>query len=259
MPVQIIPRFLRKNFPLVALTAPLLFLGAGAAWAGGTISYSSAINWKGSSDLYFYVSGGPPNTCGSFNSIRNGSPLVVNNYVCTDPTGSVQMGPWTWTGTASDQTDTQVFVRWPDNSTTNQISHIWDKLAPSIFLDPYSGIPPTSWSGTATDPQWGAGFSSSYNSRVQTYFKNTTTGLYWTPTSGGYTANPVCNAVAPIRCLPRWINGNLYGMPSHSVSWDTPVPPANVHSTGNSYEWKTCVYDNYSLGQSNCVTLTFSL
>jgi hypothetical protein len=252
-------KLLRKTLPSLACAGLLLLLGTGAAWAGGSISYSDTINWKGSSDLYFYVSGGPPNTCGDFHSVRNGSTLVATGYVCTDATGAKTMGPWTWSGTPSDQTDEHVYVQWPDGTRTNEISHIWDKLAPSAFADPFSGTPPTSWSGWATDPQWGAGFSSSWNSRVETYFKNVTTNRYWTPTAGAYTAAPICNAVQPIRCLPRWVAGNLYGMPSHSVTWDTSFPPSSAHSPGNTYEWKTCVYDNYYLGQSGCVSYTFSM
>jgi len=259
MLVHVKPRHLRKNFSSLALVALLLFLGAGAAWAAGTASFNYQINWKGTSDLYFTVTGGPPSTCGDLISTRNGSSLVATNYVCTDASGNVTMGPWTWAGTASDQTDDPLYVRWPGGSTTNQTWHIWDKLSPTTSIDPYSGTPPTSSSGTATDPQWGAGFSSSWGSRVETYFKNVTTNRYWTPSAGAYTAAPICNAVAPIRCLPRWVAGNLYGMPSYSVAWDTSFPPGSAHATGNTYEWKTCVYDNYSLGQSSCASITFSM
>jgi hypothetical protein len=252
------PRLLR-SFPSLALAVLLLFLASGAAWAGGTISYSSTINWKGSSDLYFYVSGGPASTCGDFHSIRNGSTLVVSNYVCTNASGAVTMGPWTWAGTPSDQTDEHIYVQWPDGSKTNEVSHIWDKLAPSAFVNSFTGDPPSSWTGWATDPQWGAGFSSSYNSRVETYFKDVTANRYWTTTSSGYSAAPICNSVQPIRCLPRWVIGTLYGMPSHSVTWDTPTPSPGDHVPGHTYEWKTCVWDNASLGQSSCVTYTFTM
>jgi hypothetical protein len=259
MPVYAKLRIFRKNFPSVALGTLLLFLGTGAAWAGGNISFNYQINWKQTPALYFTLTGGPPSTCGTLISTRNGGSLVSPNYVCTDASGNSTMGPWTWAGTASDQTDDPLYVRWPDGSTTNQIWHIWDKLSPSVFLDPYSGTPPSSWSGSATDPQWGAGFSASWGSRVETYFRNVTTNRYWTPTSSGYSAAPLCNAVEPIRCLPRWVGGNLYGMPSHSVYWDTAFPPASAHTTGNGYEWKTCVYDNYTQGQSGCITVTFSM
>jgi hypothetical protein len=259
MPVHVIPTFLRKSFPSLAVAAPLLFLGAGAAWAGGTASFNYPINWQGSSDLYLTVTGGPPNTCGDLHSVRNGGTLIAQSYVCTDANGNTTKGPWTWAGTASDQTDNPLYVRWPDGSKTNDTSHIWDKSAPSLSLNFYFGSPPNTWSGSATDPQWGAGFSASWNSRVQTYFKNVTTNRYWTPTSGGYTSAPLCNAVQPIRCLPRWVNGTLYGMPSHSVTWDTPVPPSGDHVPGETYEWKTCVYDNYNLGQSSCLSTTFSM
>jgi hypothetical protein len=253
------PRLVQKKFPSLALVALLLVFGTSPAWAGGTASFNYPINWKQTPDLYFTVTGGPPSTCGALVTTRNGSLLVVQNYVCTNASGGVTMGPWTWANTASDQTDNPLYVRWPDGSTTNQITHIWDKLSPSLFLDPYSGTPPGSWSGSATDPQWGAGFSGSWGSRVETYFRNVTTNLYWTPTSGSYSVAPHCNAVPPIRCIPPWVVGNLYGLPSHSVSWDTAFPPGSAHGSGNSYEWKTCVYDNYTQGQSSCVTVTFSM
>ena len=260
MTVHVVTKFLRKSFPLLAFAALLLSLG-NAAWAQGNISFNYQINWKTTGNLYFTVTGGPASTCGDLISTRNGSPLVATGYVCTNSSGSVTMGPWTWSGTASDQTDTGLYVRWPGGGTTNQISHIWDKLGPSAFVYSFSGAPPSSWSGWATDPQWGAGFSSSWGSRVQTYFKNVTTNRYWTTTSSGYSAAPICNAVSPFRCYPRWVVGNLYGMPSHSVTWDTPLPSFGDHVSGNTYEWKTCVWDNYyqADGQEGCVSYTFTM
>src|SRR5437763_16964763 len=99
----------------------------------GTAYFSNAINWSQSSDLYFTVTGGPASMCGDLVTTRNGSSLVSPGWICTDSSGNVTKGPWTWANTPSDQTDTNVHIDWANGSTTYATSdHVWDNTCPSV-------------------------------------------------------------------------------------------------------------------------------
>ena len=218
--------------------------------AGGTGTFNYAINWKTTPSLYYTVTGGPANTCGDLYTFRNGSWLVGGGWLCTNASGNATKGPWTWTGTPSDQTDDPSYIRWPDGTQTTPDDHIWDKTCATTYRTSpaSSNAIPTSYSGYATDAPWGAGFASNWAS-VWTTFEDRTASpnviLYWTPPSGFYsstTSYPVL--------------GSLIGMPSFNVTWSQFTrPPASAHISGHTYRWSTCVYDGYC---SQCAVTTFT-
>lgn len=79
----------------------------------------------------------------------------------------------------------------------------------------------------------GGGYS---NCRVQ--FRNTSTGLYWCPGLSTYSSSAACT-----------VSCTIFGMPSRSVTWSADqVPPGYTHLTGDCYQWKAILYDNYNLG-----------
>jgi hypothetical protein len=211
-----------------------------AATTVGTISFSQTINYSGS--LYFYVSGGPPSTCGELSTYRNGSWLFAANYVCTNSSGNATMGPWTWDNTPSDQTDDPLYVRWPDNSTTNNIWHIWDKTCATSYIDSPSGSPPTSWYGHATDAAWGAGFNSSWTTGFA-FFEDTTADREWSPSSGAYNQ---FTADVPL---------TITGQPGFYISWSSQFPAASAHVSGHIYSWNVCITDG-SCGYCDWLSFT---
>lgn len=225
--------------------------------AGGVAAFSPTINWQGSNNLYFTVTGGPASLCGAAWVSRNGGSYVstVGNWICTDASGNASNGPWTYAGQSGDEF-ALAYVVWSNGQSTNTTQHIWDKTAPTVTITSGGASPaPTSFSGTATDPQWGAGFSSNFgagagggSSYCTTYYYNTTTGWYWCPGSG-YGSQFPCN-----------INCTISGMPSHSVTWSvssSSLPPGFAHFSGQCYEWGVYFYDNGSLGQYDTDTKTF--
>jgi hypothetical protein len=218
---------------------------------GGNASFNHTANWQGTGNLYFYVTNAPPSTCGELDTYRNGSWLYVPNYVCTDATGSLTKGPWTWTNTPADQTDDPLFVRWPDGSVTPSIKHYWDKTCPQISRTSPSGAPPGTYYGTASDAQWGACFSASWGSYLYSMFYDQTSHLYWDPATRGYTSS---SAVV--------VYGSLSGMPSCGVGWSTNFPALGAHSHGDSYLWTTCIVEEKNSngtqeGCAACTNLTF--
>lgn len=215
-----------------------------AAAIVGSAQFNRTVNFQYSSpsNLYYTVTGGPPNTCGELNSYRNGSWIYGANWLCTDASGNATKGPWTWAGTPSDQTDDPAYIRWPNGDTTNNALHIWDKTCAQTYRTTPNGTPPTSWAGHATDTQWGAGFD--FGASGASNFQNLTTGLYWHPSTGAYTS--------PYRPIPA----TLTRVNRYLVNWTTSFPSPGSHVSGHQYVWATCVSDG---GCGNCLPYYFTV
>src|SRR5437588_13000171 len=152
----------------------------------GTAYASSTINWSPTGDLFFTVTGAPPNVCGALDTIRNGSCLYSPGWICTDASGNVIRGPWRWVDQPNDQTDTDIHFDWPDGTATYfTTNHYWDKTCPTPTITSLNGRPPSSFYGTGDDGNWGAGFGSWTLVKLQ--FQDNTTGYYWDPSTGDYT------------------------------------------------------------------------
>lgn len=234
------------------LAAAALLLGGSASWAQGTASFNYPIHWIGMVDLYFYVSGGPANTCGDAVVTRNGVTSTTVGWLCTDASGNATKGPWSWANQPNDETSSS-YIRWPGGGTTNTANHIWDKTAPTASITSPGGTPPTSFYGNANDAAWGAGFNASWTV-ARTTFHDLDTDLYWTPALGAYSGARRCRPVGGGCDVPQ-VNITLSGMPTFSATWSSPVPPAGVHTSGHSYDWQICVFDG---GQWGCSTLSFT-
>lgn len=226
--------------------------------AGGLAQFTPTINWQGSSDLYYKVSGGPASLCGTLYVSRNGGSYVPTaNWICTDASGNATKGPWTYAGQSGDEL-AFAYIVWSNNESTNTAQHIWDKTPPSVSITSPGALPaPTSLYGTGSDPIYGSGFSANFGSAAgggssycTTYYYNTTTGGYWCPGSG-YGSQFPCN-----------IDCTISGMPSHSVTWSVPsssLPPGFAHFSGQCYEWGVYLYDNSRFGQAGRATKTFCI
>jgi hypothetical protein len=206
---------------------------SGTAWVSQTVNYGGT--------LYYYVDGGPASTCGELDTFRNGSWLYSPSWLCTDVNGDATAGPWYWSNSPS-QTDEPVYIRWPNNDTTNNDVHVWDKQCANGVPDSPGGSPPTSWYGHATDTQWDAGFDFGYH--AFSVFQDTSTGLYWDPFTSGYTASSQVRVPATVSRVTRWY-----------VDWSTSFPAVGVHTTGHNYYWFTCVDDNNCAG---CASYSFT-
>ncbi len=237
---------MRTKFLLgaVAATALLICFEPSAAHAGsGQAYYSHDINWINSSALYFTVIGGPVHTCGDLWTSRNGGAWVEGTgWICTNGTGYATKGPWTWANQPSDETS-YAFIEWPDGTSTNLAKHIWDKTKPTVSITSPVGTPPSSFYGTATDAAWGAGFNSSWTS-CSVNFRNNTTGLYWTTSSGTYSHvgryNLGCSSVTPNGMNMQWAVANL--------------PQAWAHYSLNCYTWEAQIFDG---GQWGAKSISF--
>jgi hypothetical protein len=243
-------------FATLASCTLLALLGAGSASALGNAYYNHDINWKQTSDLSFTVASGPANTCGDLVINRNGGGYQTTiGWLCTDASGNAVKGPWSWANQSQDETAIS-YIRWPDGSTTNSVSHIWDKSAPTASITPTIGAPPPSFSGTANDHVNGACFSASWSTsgdyKSYARFHDITTDGYWQPGLTGYTARKLCRPATGVCDYPI-VDVSISGMPSCSVSWSvSSVPPAGAHVSGHSYEWQVCVSD----GSNQCGSAT---
>lgn len=227
-----------KRILALSVAAAALFLNAVPGSATGTGSFNAEIHWYG--DLTYTVDGGPPNTCGDLWTSRNGGAYVEGQgWLCTDSNGDATKGPWSWDDQVGDET-AFAYIEWPGGGTTNTAKHIWDKTCGSTTITSGTGSPPTSFSGTATDTAWGAGFNASWT-ECKAYFLDVTTGEFWTPFSGVYDQTTFIDSPCTVS-----------GMPAFAVTWSaSQIPPSNTHTTGHCYEWWAYVTDGWCTWATN--------
>ena len=219
----------------IALTLLLsTLLAAPAVGSVGEAIYSPEINWSGT--LYFFVLGGPANTCGDLYVSRNGGSYIAGpGWLCTDSAGNAVKGPWHHSSQSTDET-ADAYIGWPGGTTTNTARHIWDVEEPTVLITSPLDYPiPTSFYGKAVDPPYGAGFSSAWGSVCTVTYSEVDTGRHWssgTAYGAGSAVHHSCS-LAPL--------------PAHTTYW-TPsaVPPASAHVSGYCYTWKAWCYENPS-------------
>ena len=198
---------------------------------GGNANYDPDINWQHSPNLYYRVTGGPPNLCGDVYVSRNGGPYQVTpGWMCLDSNGNGSKGPWSWYNQSGTET-TYAYMVWSNGLSTNTDIHIWDQNGPwSRITSPKASPAPISFYGTGNDI--GAGFSPAWSSSCHTtYFEHPTpstpNGRYWSPGSGQYLSTrheEPCTTFS--------------GMPSLSVTWSqSTIPPGYAHISGRCYTW----------------------
>jgi hypothetical protein len=228
---------------------------------GGIALYSPTINWQGSPNLYYNITGAPASLCGDLHVSRNGLAYTTTpNWVCTDASGNASKGPWTYASQSGDE-DAYAYIVWSNGLSTNTDHHIWDKTAPIASIGSTGGSPaPSGLSGTAWDstwmgPQWGAGFSAAFpasaggsHSACNLYFFDKNLTKYW---CSGLSYN---SATA---CTPAC---TISGMPALTVSWSAGsavLPPEAAHTSGHCFEWGVLITDNVLLGQQRAFSYTF--
>lgn len=216
--------------PALVLFALIASLDTAAAQCGDAY-FNNDITWWHNSPLYFSVAGAPANTCGDLYAKRNGDTgfdLEAVGWICTDGSGNATKGPWYWYNQADDETG-EAYIDW-GNCNSPIATHIWDKGWPTASVTSCNPYPPSAtFSGTATDDTWGAGFDSDW-AICEGEFKNLTTGKWWNPATQAYDATGF--TVVTCACS---------GMPSMNITWSCSVPGS--HATGNEYLWSGWVYD----------------
>jgi hypothetical protein len=227
------PKVMRKISIFAVLATAALVSQAAAAWATvcGSADFSRAINWPTSSALTYSVSGAPANTCGNLWTDRNGSGFTLESvgWICTDNTGAATKGPWS--SNPSDET-AYVYIDWGSCVSPTR-EHIWDVTAPTVSIGQVS--PGSTFSGTASDGSWGAGFSSSWFSNCLVTYYDSTDGLYWVPSTNLYADTS-----------PYVIGSTLTGMPSLNIAWSA-NSVATVQS-GHCYDWRVQCWDGGQWG-----------
>lgn len=195
---------------------------------GGTAYFSNGVYDSRFSSYTYNVDGAPPNVCGTLHIIRNGNTEVTPNWICTDSSGHATKGPWTG---STNQTGQDIYIEWPNGTTTVGGDYkVDDGSGPDIWSDQTSGfgVPiPTSFTGGASDAQWGTGFSSWTS--IRGTFMNVTTSKYY-------------NGHNYISDTPVYITGTFSPPTGFIISWSVPPPPPSAHNSTDDYEW--CVYGN---------------
>ena len=207
---------------------------------GGTGSFTNGpYDWI-NSQFYYNVTGAPPNVCGTLYTFRNGSQLISPGWICTNGSGNATMGPYSG---SSNQTDENIYIDWGGGcQTTGATRHISDASPPSISITTYNG---STFSGPATDVQWGTGFDFFIFgwSSITATFQNLSTGKF--ADHSGYNNN---SAVL-------W-GGSVSNYFGFSTNWSVTPPPSSAHNPSNSYRW--CVWTNDFFYQSNIACVGFS-
>lgn len=226
---------MKSIFSVLAPAVLLLQVSAASAAVCGDAYYNHDVDWMDTPALYYSVAGAPPNTCGTLMASRNGGAYTSGaNWICTDSNGNATKGPWS---SNPDDETAYVYIDW-GTCTSPVRKHVWDVHAPTATLTGY----PNSFSGTATDDAWGAGFSASWAYCQVEYVKTSigTPWLWWDKATGGYTSSSV-----------RFHPCSFSGMPSLSVSWSTTAanrPDLSDHVSGVSYYWRVWVWDGGQWG-----------
>jgi hypothetical protein len=197
--------------------------------SGGYAYFSNGAYDSKYSSYTYNVYGAPPNVCGTLQIIRNGNPESTANWICTNASGQATKGPWTG---STNQTGQFISIRWPNGTETVGGDYkVDDGSEPNISSaqTPGFGVPiPTSFSGVATDAQWGTGFT--WWTSVYGTFRNVTTSKYYR-NGQGYISNGV-----------EFIDGAFSPPTGFNISWSVPPPPPSAHNSTDTYEW--CVYGN---------------
>lgn len=214
---------------------PLTTQASGNGFADFSLGYN-----KNGTTYTFSVSGGPASTCGTLDLYRNGVHQVTPGWLCTDANGNATKGPWTAT---SDETVDHVFIQWPDGTSTNQTFHVSDVTKPTIRSYQRGGSPPSAYSGTATDAQWGSGFDYSPWAMVHVMatYKDTGTNKYWDGSC--YCSTSIWKF--PISVTP---------VTQFSLTWAASSLPTNT--PGRPYQWCVSISDYIGYSDSDCIPFT---
>jgi hypothetical protein len=228
-----------------AKAQPSPILPPPTAASGGLAQYSPEINWSG--NLNYYITSGPVSLCGDLHISRNFAAYTTTaGWICTDASGNASAGPWSYANQSGDE-EAYSYIVWSNGLSTNTAHHIWDKTAPTAAITSSNGPPaPTSFSGTATDPNYGSGFISG-SASCEAEFYDRTWDSYWS-SGGSYS-----NAQFPVN-----VSCTISGMPSRSVTWSrTGLPPGYAHISHHCYDWSVHVFDGGHW--SNWVTESFCI
>jgi len=208
--------------------ALIVNLGTASASHCGDAYFNNDVTWWHNSPLYYSVAGAPASTCGDVWVSRNGNPYVKTaGWICTDSNGNATKGPWHWSNQADDET-AEAYVDW-GSCTSPLRKHIWDIDPPTATV---TSSCPSSFSGTAADDDWGAGFDSDW-AACEGEFYNSSTGRWWHPSTGTYSATSAI-----------YVTCACSGMPSLNISWScSSKPDLGDHISGQSYVWRAWVWD----------------
>ncbi len=212
---------------LILIVALLIKPGMALATICGDAYFNNEVTWWHNSPLYFTVAGAPASTCGDLWAWRNGSGFNMEaaGWICTDANGTATKGPWYWSNQTHDELASG-YIDW-GSCTSPMALHIWDITPPTAAV---TSSCPSSFSGTASDGNWGAGFNSNW-AACQAEFYNASTQRWWNPSSGAYDSTSVI-----------YVNCSCNGMPATDITWSCSTKPSS-HVPGQSYYWYAWVWD----------------
>lgn len=202
--------------------------------SGGYAYFSSGVYSRRYTSYTYNVYSAPPNVCGTLYIRRNGNDEVTPNWICTDAYGQATKGPWT-VALNQNQTGENIYIQWPDGSTTVGGDYKVDDGSDPIIGSDQSGgfgVPiPSQFNGSASDTEWGTGFNFGPGgwSTITATFQNVTTGKYY----NGH--NYISDSSVPI-------TGTASPAIGFNITWSVTPPPQSAHNSYDDYEW--CVHTN---------------
>lgn len=202
-------------------------VGMGQAAECGDAYFNDDITWWHNSPLYYTVAGAPANTCGDVWMWRNGNGfnMEAGDWICTNGSGTATKGPWHWSSQTGDEL-AFAYIDW-GTCTSPVASHIWDVVPPTAAV---TSSCPSSFAGTASDPQWGAGFDSDWAVCIAEFY-NESTGKWWDAATNAYSSNS-----------SQYVSCTCSGMPATSITWSCASKPTS-HVVGQSYAWYAWIWD----------------
>jgi hypothetical protein len=235
---------LKLVLPFFGFAALLFHPGSAGAQTCGSAYFSDPINWQQNPTLYYTVSGAPANTCGDLWASRNGSAYTKEaaGWICTDASGNATKGPWYWSNQADDETG-YAFIEWPApySCLSPTRKHIWDVDPPTVAI---TTCGPSSYSGTAADDAWGAGFDSEWTGCFGGFYDETS-DRWWSPVTGNYSET-----------APAIWNCTCSGVPSLNITWSCSTRPTS-HTSGHHYVWYALSWDGGQASLPDTCSFTF--
>lgn len=210
---------------------------ASAQLSGGYASFSNDIYDCPGSSYSYTVTNAPPNVCGTLKLVRNGVYEETPGWICTDAYGNASKGPWT---VSNNQTAQSIRIEWPNGTTTTGgETKVDDNSPPTINFSRYDT---SSFSGTASDAEWGSGFGPWTSVRVN--FRDVSNGQYW---DGSCYCSPT----------PQTFYASSSPAGGYDITWSIVPPPDYAHNPFHTYQWCAATNDYCSNVQGCVIASTF--
>lgn len=140
--------------------------------------------------------------------------MDLHRWECT-----ATKGPWYWSNQTHDEL-ASAYIDW-GSCTSPMALHIWDITPPTVAITSC----PSTFTGTASDGNWGAGFNSNWAACQAEYYRSST-GRWWNPSTGLFDSTSAI-----------YVNCSCNGMPATDITWSCSSKPGSTTSGDSWYAW----------------------